>query len=116
MVVPVDDAIGRIQTGGDAHACRRAIGFTPEFVLPGPHQADGTSLDCPGDHRCVKAGVICSVLSVAARPFDMYTGDLRFREIEDRGDCAAQLEGALGMTPYRQVRPIPQRDGGGRGH
>ena len=114
IVLPVDDVAGGIQSGGQPHRHRRAVGLPGELVVAHPLQLDGPFPGGARDQRRVERDIVGAVLAVAARAFAMTDDDVGGRERQRLREVRAQREHPLRVTPHGELAVLPLRDGARR--
>ena len=112
---PRDDVALRVGGGAELDGLRRALGIPPVLVVTHPLHAHGAA-DRFRENGGVGAGVLVSVLTVAAGAFEVDQANLVEGQVEAFGEDVAEEMRGLRAGPDGEAVGMPVGDGAGGTH
>ena len=112
--MPVGDLTIAVERGLEFRYHRRAERLPGMFLFAHPLHANGAAGQCTGDQSGVCRGIVGTIMSIAARAFDVDAAHLLRPHLQHLRDGIAIGINALRMRPDGQVFALELGDGAGR--
>jgi hypothetical protein len=114
LVAPVDDAAIRIHGALHRNRHGRPERLPGKLVLMCQLQLDWAAGDGTRQQHGIESGIICAVVAVASRPFNMADGDRFDGQAQRQGDVLACRMDRLALAPDFDAPLDPARHGARR--